>query len=71
MARLRAEQAAALLAESALPTSRVGAAVGWPDPTYFARRFRTLVGLTPSQYRERATCNGSSGLEQNRWEIPR
>jgi AraC family L-rhamnose operon transcriptional activator RhaR len=53
LARLRAEQAAALLAESTLPTSRVGAAVGWPDPTYFARRFRTLVGLTPTEYRDR------------------
>ncbi|MGC4939768.1 AraC family transcriptional regulator [Kribbella sp. DT2] len=51
LARLRAEQAALLLTESALPASRVGAAVGWPDPTYFARRFRTLMGLTPSQYR--------------------
>ncbi|MEV6281215.1 AraC family transcriptional regulator [Kribbella sp. NPDC051770] len=51
LARLRAEQAALLLTDSTLPTSRVGAAVGWPDPTYFARRFRTLVGLTPTEYR--------------------
>jgi AraC-like DNA-binding protein len=54
LARLRAEQAALLLTDSTLPTSRVGAAVGWPDPTYFARRFRTLVGLTPSEYRRQA-----------------
>jgi AraC family L-rhamnose operon transcriptional activator RhaR len=53
LARLRAEQAALLLTDSTLPTSRVGASVGWPDPTYFARRFRTLVGLTPTEYRER------------------
>lgn len=51
LARLRAERAATLLAHSTLPVSRVGAAVGWDDPTYFARRFRTLVGLTPTEYR--------------------
>ena len=53
LARLRAERAAALLVNSALPAARVGAAVGWDDPTYFARRFRTLVGLTPTEYRRR------------------
>jgi AraC family L-rhamnose operon transcriptional activator RhaR len=53
LARLRAERAATLLAHSDLPAARVGAAVGWDDPTYFARRFRTLVGSTPTQYRAR------------------
>jgi AraC-like DNA-binding protein len=53
LARVRAERAATLLANSALPAAQVGAAVGWDDPTYFARRFRTLVGLTPSEYRRR------------------
>jgi AraC-like DNA-binding protein len=51
LARVRAERAATLLAHSTLPTAQVGATVGWDDPTYFARRFRTLVGLTPSEYR--------------------
>ncbi|WP_432970475.1 AraC family transcriptional regulator [Dactylosporangium sp. CA-233914] len=54
LARVRAERAATLLAQSTLPTAQVGAAVGWDDPTYFARRFRTLVGLTPSEYRRRS-----------------
>jgi AraC family L-rhamnose operon transcriptional activator RhaR len=53
LARLRAERAATLLAHSDLPAARVGAAVGWDDPTYFARRFRSLVGSTPTQYRTR------------------
>jgi transcriptional regulator GlxA family with amidase domain len=53
LARVRAERAASLLAHSTLPAAQVGAAVGWDDPTYFARRFRTLVGLTPSEYRRR------------------
>jgi AraC family L-rhamnose operon transcriptional activator RhaR len=55
LARLRAERAASLLAHTTLPAARVGAAVGWDDPTYFARRFRSLVGSTPTQYRERST----------------
>ncbi|MCG5212627.1 AraC family transcriptional regulator [Streptosporangium sp. KLBMP 9127] len=53
LARVRAERAATLLARTTTPIARVGAAVGWDDPTYFARRFRDLVGLTPSDYRRR------------------
>ena len=54
LARLRAERAATLLVHTTLPAARVGAAVGWDDPTYFARRFRSLVGSTPSEYRARS-----------------
>lgn len=55
LARVRAERAAGLLARTDLPAGRVGASVGWDDPTYFARRFRALVGLSPSEYRRRST----------------
>ncbi|GAA0942940.1 hypothetical protein GCM10009554_35900 [Kribbella koreensis] len=55
LARLRAERAAALLANTELPIARIGAEVGWPDPTYFARRFRALSGLTPTEYRQRSS----------------
>jgi AraC family L-rhamnose operon transcriptional activator RhaR len=51
LARVRVEHAATLLTHSTLPVARVGAAVGWDDPTYFARRFRILAGLTPTEYR--------------------
>jgi AraC-like DNA-binding protein len=54
LARVRAERAATLLTHSTLSTAQVGAAVGWDDPTYFSRRFRALVGLTPSEYRRRS-----------------
>lgn len=54
LARVRAEQAATLLAHSTRSAAQVGAAVGWGDPTYFARRFRALVGLTPTEYRRRS-----------------
>jgi AraC family L-rhamnose operon transcriptional activator RhaR len=54
LARVRAERAATLLAHTDMSAAQVGAAVGWDNPTYFARRFRTLVGLTPSEYRRRS-----------------
>lgn len=54
LARVRAEQAATLLAHSPRSAAQIGAAVGWGDPTYFARRFRALVGLTPTEYRRRS-----------------
>lgn len=53
LARVRAERAATLLAHSTLPAAQIGATVGWDDPTYFARRFRTLIGQTPTEYRRR------------------
>lgn len=61
LARLRAERAAVLLTRTDLPVSGVGGAVGWPDPNYFARRFRDLVGVSPSTYRLQATT-GSGGV---------
>ena len=67
LARVRAERAATLLAHSSMPAFQVGAAVGWDDPTYFARRFRALVGLTPSEYRRRSRAIASQrGTERVR-----
>ncbi|MGI5128624.1 helix-turn-helix domain-containing protein [Pseudonocardia sp. CA-107938] len=53
LAVLRAEAAAARLLQSSEPLSVVGAAVGWADPNYFARRFRAHFGASPSEYRSR------------------
>lgn len=54
LARLRAERAAVLLSTTPLTVGQVGGLVGWPDPSYFARRFRQLTGLSPTAYRDRA-----------------
>lgn len=54
LARLRAEQAAALLVGGDLPVSAIGSSVGWADPVCFARRFKAHFGITASLYRQRA-----------------
>ena len=51
LARRRAEIAARLLITTDRPVSEIGAMVGWPDPNYAARRFRSATGMSPSTYR--------------------
>lgn len=55
LTRHRAEQMALRLVGTDDPVSRVGAAVGWPDPNYAARRFRAEFALSPTAYRARFT----------------
>jgi len=35
-----------------LRLTALGKAVGWPDQNYFARRFRSIFGMTASTYRQ-------------------
>lgn len=53
LARLRGERAAFSLIRSSKPVSDIAREVGWPDPAYFARRFKKHFGMTASEYRER------------------
>jgi len=67
LTRHRIELAAARLLHSDDPISRIGESVGWPDPNYFARRFRTHYGVTASAYRARFTHNA---VRLPSWEGP-
>ena len=51
--RVRGEAAATQLALTDKSVSEVGQSVGWDDANYASRRFRSLYGLTPSEYRSR------------------
>lgn len=48
---LRVEFACRLIAESGTPLVETAAAAGFADQSHFARTFKRLTGLTPSQYR--------------------
>jgi AraC-like DNA-binding protein len=47
----RLQEARRLLAETDLPVAAVGRRVGYPDPSYFIRRFAREHGTTPLPWR--------------------
>lgn len=51
--RRRVEQAAALLAHGGISVEDAGRAVGWSDPSHFARRFRSVFRCSPGEWRGR------------------
>jgi AraC-like DNA-binding protein/DNA-binding CsgD family transcriptional regulator len=50
--RLRMQQACRLLDETALSVKEVAAAVGYDDPFYFSRVFKSVNRVAPSEYRQ-------------------
>ena len=52
LASLRAARAQALLAETDLSVTEVGARVGYMSSSHFARAFRQATGISPSAYRK-------------------
>lgn len=55
--RLRMKRAGELLAVTSLPVKEIAAQVGYADPLYFSRRFKSVYGVAPRLYRAR-TKNG-------------
>jgi AraC-like DNA-binding protein len=52
LASLRAARAQALLAETDLSVTEIGARVGYNSPSHFARAFRQSTGITPRAFRQ-------------------
>jgi AraC-like DNA-binding protein len=52
LASLRAARAQALLAETDLPVTEIGARVGYMSSSHFARAFRQATGISPRAYRK-------------------
>lgn len=53
LARCRAERAANLLSNTALPIGEIAIQTGWESPHYFSRRFHAHFGVSASAYRTR------------------
>lgn len=51
-------EASRLLAFTRLSVSEIGYRLGYTDPPYFSRRFRTACGVTPTAYRARFLTDG-------------
>ncbi|WP_255471261.1 helix-turn-helix domain-containing protein [Paracoccus sp. M683] len=54
-------EACRLIAFTRLPLAEVGYRLGFPDPSYFSRRFRLRVGRSPTDYRA-TVLNGGKDL---------
>ena len=48
--RMRMQRAQALIRHGRLPLAQVAALVGYADQSYFTRRFRLMLGVTPARY---------------------
>lgn len=51
LARMRVQRAQARLLSGGEPVKAIAAALGFPDPYHFSRRFRQIVGLSPEAFR--------------------
>lgn len=58
---IRIKRAKQLLADSSnLKIHEVGHEVGYPDPAYFNKLFKRMVGVTPNEYKRISQCKSSS-----------
>ncbi|MCW8132534.1 MAG: helix-turn-helix domain-containing protein [Planctomycetota bacterium] len=69
LACVRAQRACVLLGESERSMTEIAGDVGWPDPNLFARRFRQIMGVSPSAYRQKH--QGQRHAETKAAEAPR
>jgi len=53
--QMRLQQACSLLDTTQQPIKQIAFAVGYPDPLYFSRIFRRIIGMTPQAYRHWAS----------------
>ena len=49
--KLRLNKAAELLAETSMSVAEISEMMGYQDPFHFSRRFKSVIGFSPRQYR--------------------
>ena len=59
--RMRIQMAARLLADSSESVSVIAARVGIGDANYFCRMFKSVMGVSPSEYRQKQPFDGEKG----------
>jgi len=66
LSRMRVGRAQARLLAGDEPVKAIAAALGFPDPYHFSRRFKQLVGLSPEAFRAgfRPPKGGASSVER-------
>jgi AraC family L-rhamnose operon transcriptional activator RhaR len=61
LSRRRVEYAVTLVEQTNLSIREIGLRVGWPDSNHFARKFRTLMGISATRYR--TLCHNGNGQQ--------
>lgn len=54
--KVRLEIAKRMLATDSAPIHEIAIKVGYPDPLYFSRAFKSAYGISPRTYRENVNC---------------
>ena len=63
--RMRIQTAARMLLDSGEPVSAIAARVGVADANYFCRMFKSVMGVTPSEYRLGQAVSQKKGQNQH------
>ena len=63
--RMRIQTAAKLLLDSSEPVGIIAARVGVSDANYFCRMFKSLMGVSPSEYRLAQMVFSEKGQNQH------
>lgn len=65
VARRKMDRAKELLENSSLPIINIAMQLSYDEPNYFSRVFKKVVGMTPSEYREKAEREKSQRIKKN------
>jgi AraC-like DNA-binding protein len=62
--RLRMKEGGRLLATTSMSVKEIAAELGYDDPFYFSRLFKSVQGMAPSEYRLKQATGEASGPQR-------